>query len=524
VSGAGSPGAGTAGPVGGSAAGPAGGGATGSAGTARCAGAGARGASAAAWPAYLESLAAFGMRPGLERVSALLDALGRPQDSYRVIHVVGTNGKSSTTRYCEALLRAHGLRSGGYLSPHISGWTERVLVDGRPVDEGVFGRAVAAVRAAVAGLPDALGETTQFEVLTVAALLALAESGVQAAALEAGLGGRLDATNVVDAPVVVLTNIALEHTEILGDTRELIFAEKAAVIKGGDAVFGELDGLEREARRVCAAAGATPHFLRPGAGPALRAAAGSGSGATCGAPANRDAGTEFGTESSSESGTESGPGVGAEPSGITVSGEPSRFIVSLEVDGRQERYNGLSVPTPALYQVRNAGLAVAAVRLLLGHLDEAAAREALAATAVPGRLQKVSERPLTLADGAHNPDGVRVLAQSLAAVAVPKPTVGVLAIMRDKDYGEMLERFLPLLEAAICTQASEPRSLTAEELAAALRAAALRLGRDFPAPVVEPDPHAALALARRQAGPSGSVLIGGSLYLLEDLHDVLTGA
>lgn len=456
------------------------------------------------WPAYLESLAAFGMRPGLERVSALLDVLGRPQDAYRVIHVVGTNGKSSTTRYCEALLRAHGLRSGGYLSPHISGWTERVLVDGRPVDEDVFGSAVGAVRAAVAGLPDKLGETTQFEVLTVAALLALAESGVEAAALEAGLGGRLDASNVVDAPVVVLTNIALEHTEILGDTRELIFAEKAAVIKGGDVVFGALDGLEPEARRVCAAVSAKPHFLRPGEGSALRVGCG----------------TELGTELGTESGTE----FGAEAGDFTASGAPTDFTITLEVDGRAECYGGLTVPTPALYQVQNAGLAVAAVRLLLGRLDEAAAREALAATAVPGRLQKVAERPLVLADGAHNPDGVRVLAQSLAALAVPKPTVGVLAIMRDKDYGEMLERFLPLLDAAVCTQASEPRSLTAEELAAALRAAAVRLGRDFPAPVVEPDPHAAVALARAQAGPSGSVFIGGSLYLLEDLHDVLAGA
>ena len=126
----------------------------------------------------------------------------------------------------------------------------------------MFGAAVERVRAEVAGLPDDLGETTQFEVLTVAALLAFAESGVEAVALEAGLGGRLDATNVVDAPVVVLTNIALEHTEVLGGTRELIFAEKAAVIKGGDVVFGELDGLEDEARRVCSAAGARPHFLR----------------------------------------------------------------------------------------------------------------------------------------------------------------------------------------------------------------------------------------------------------------------
>ena len=206
------------------------------------------------------------MRPGLERVSELLARLGRPQDAYRVIHVVGTNGKSSTTRYCEALLRAHGLRSGAYLSPHISGWTERVIVDGRPVGEARRSRLPSSACAPRwPACRPTLGETTQFEVLTVAALLAFAESGVEAVALEAGLGGRLDATNVVKAPVVVLTNIALEHTEVLGDTRELIFAEKAAVIKGGDAVFGALDGLEDEARRVCSAAGATPHFLRDSA-------------------------------------------------------------------------------------------------------------------------------------------------------------------------------------------------------------------------------------------------------------------
>ncbi len=375
------------------------------------------------WAAYLESLAAFGMRPGLERVSELLARLGRPQDAYRVVHVVGTNGKSSTTRYCEALLRAHGLRSGAYLSPHISGWTERVLVDGRPVDESVFGAAVERVRTEVSALPAGVGETTQFEVLTVAALLAFAESGVEAVAVEAGLGGRLDATNVVQAPVVVLTNIALEHTEVLGDTRELIFAEKAAVIKGGDAVFGELDGLEPEARRACSAAGAAPHFLREAPG----------------------------------------------PGDLAVAGSPRDFAVDFTVEGRAERWTGLSVPTPALYQVTNAALAVAAARLLLGDLDQSAVRRALASTAVPGRLQVVGERPLVLADGAHNPDGVRALAQSLAAVDVPRPAVGVLAMMRDKDYPAMVRGFLPLLDAVVCTQAGEPRSLTALELSAAVR-------------------------------------------------------
>jgi dihydrofolate synthase/folylpolyglutamate synthase len=440
------------------------------------------GRDAPSWAAYLESLAVFGMRPGLERVATLLERLGRPQDAYRVVHVVGTNGKSSATRYCEALLRAHGLRAGAYLSPHISGWAERVVVAGRPVDQDLFGRCVERVRGLVATLPAGVGETTQFEVLTVAALLAFAESGVEGVALEAGLGGRLDATNVVAAPVVVLTNIALEHTEILGDTRELIFAEKAAVIKRGDAVFGPLDGLEEHAAQACVRAAATPHYLRP-------------------------------------------PGSSAPPAGdFSVSGVPGDFTVTFAGPEGVEQWTGLAVPTPALYQLENAALATVAVRLMLGRLEPQTARDALAGTAVPGRLQKVDARPLVLADGAHNPDGVRVLAQSLAAVDVPRPCVGVLAIMRDKDYPTMLQRFLPLLDRVVCTQASEPRSLPAGELAAALRAAAVGLGRAAPPADVEPDPHAALARARGLAGPGGSVLVGGSLYLLEDLSDVVTPA
>ena len=440
------------------------------------------------WRAYLESLAVFGMRPGLERVTALLEAMGRPQDRYRVIHIVGTNGKSSTARYCEALLRAHDLRSGAYLSPHISGWSERVIVAGAPVGDEIFGACVARVRAEVRALPSSLGETTQFEVLTVAALLAFAECDVEAVALEAGLGGRLDATNVVAAPVVVLTNIGLEHTQVLGETREEIFAEKAAVIKGGDVVFGPLEGLEEAARAVCAAAGARPHFVWPRGGGRETAA----------------------------------PGVaGLESGDIVLSGGPGDFAVTMRGREPAEVWQGLAVPTPALYQVANAGLAVAAVRLLLGSLDEAAVRRALAATPVPGRLQKVGEAPLVLADGAHNPDGVRVLVQSLRAIAMPRPVVAVLAIMGDKGVAAMLDGLLPVADLVVCSQASEPRSLAAAELAAALRAAAERRGRDVAETLVEADPHRALAAARRLATPEGSVLVTGSLYLLEDLHDVL---
>jgi dihydrofolate synthase / folylpolyglutamate synthase len=417
------------------------------------------------WQDYLRSLAAFGMRPGLERVAALLARLGDPQRSFRAIHVVGTNGKSSTTRYAAAILGASGLRAGAYLSPHITGFEERVLVAGRPVAAAHLGVAVERVRDEAERLPAELGPVTQFEVLTVAAFLALAEAGVEAAAIEAGLGGRLDATNVLGAPVVVLTTIGLEHTEVLGDTRELIFAEKAAVIgPGAAAVFGPLEGLEAAAEEVCARAGARAWLL------------------------GRD---------------------------LEVTGVPGDFTVRVG----DERFSGLAVPSPAGYQTVNAGLAVAACLLLLGALDARAARRALAATAVPGRLQVADRAPLLLADGAHNPDGVRALAAALESVERPAPRVGVLAIMADKAVEEMLRGLLALVDVVVCTQASEARSLTAGKLAARVQAVAPAAGR---AEVrIEADPHAAVALARVLAGPGGSVLVAGSLYLLADLADLL---
>ena len=181
--------------------------------------------------------------------------------------------------------------------------------------------------------------------------------------------------------------------------------------------------------------------------------------------------------------------------------------------------SALSLPTEASYQVVNAALAVAACELLLGELDPDAVRAALAATAVPGRLQVVARRPLVLADGAHNPHGMRALAASLAAVARPAPRVGVVAMLRDKAVDEMLAGLAPLIDELVCTQASEARSLTAEELAARARAAGVPAGGARPRS--EPDPHRALALARELAGEGGSVLVTGSLYLLSDLADVL---
>jgi dihydrofolate synthase / folylpolyglutamate synthase len=171
---------------------------------------------------------------GLERMRALLAALGDPQLVFPAVHVVGTNGKGTTTRTVEETLTREGLLVGGYYSPHVTGWAERIRLGGEEAD---FEEAVGAIRAEAEVL-----EATQFEALTAAALLAFADAGVDAAAVEAGLGGRYDATNVLRSRVVVLTNVALEHTEVLGDTREAIAREKLAVVQPGSiVVLGEAE-------------------------------------------------------------------------------------------------------------------------------------------------------------------------------------------------------------------------------------------------------------------------------------------
>ena len=181
---------------------------------------------------WLETLSPWPEEFGLGRMRALLSELGEPERAFPAIHVVGTNGKSTATRRAAAFLAREGLRTGAYTSPHVSGWSERIQVDGEDAD---LERALARVRE-----PAERAGATQFEVLTAATLAEFAEAGVDVAVVEAGLGGRLDATNVLDACIVVLTNVALDHTDVLGGTREVIAAEKLAVVSpGATVVLGE---------------------------------------------------------------------------------------------------------------------------------------------------------------------------------------------------------------------------------------------------------------------------------------------
>lgn len=206
---------------------------------------------------YLNSLEAIGWKLGLERMNLLSDELERPQDTYDTIHVVGTNGKSSVAQMCAALISAHGWKAGCSLSPHLELWSERVLVEGEEVGPEAFAAAVEEVKVAAAKVNARLeGDevVTQFEVATAAAFVALADAEVEAAAIEAGLGGRLDATNTLQSKVTVLTSIGLDHTEWLGETELQIAAEKLAVLRPGTKlVIGRLsDEVEELARRHAA--------------------------------------------------------------------------------------------------------------------------------------------------------------------------------------------------------------------------------------------------------------------------------
>jgi dihydrofolate synthase/folylpolyglutamate synthase len=400
----------------------------------------------------LLALELFGMRFGLDRMRRLLTALGSPQEAFGAVHVVGSNGKSSTTRLAAALLRRHGLRAGAYLSPHLVSFAERIRIDDADLGPDAFAAAVARVLRAAEKVDRTLepgDRVTQFEVLTAAALSELARARVDVAVVEAGLGGRWDATNVLGARVVVLTNVGLEHTRWLGPTITDIAREKLDVV-GPGAVLVVGEGLHPEARvvaeEVCAARGAR-----------------------------------------------------------LVEAEPVPEVELL---------------AGGTFQRPNFAAACAAARAYLGRaLDPEAVRAAAASTRVPGRFEQVGVDPVTILDGAHNPAGTEVLAASLRGLLDGRPLAVACSVLDDKDAAAMLGALLPLTAELVCTSTANPRTLPP----ATLRSLALQLGLPAARVRVEPDPTAALALARRLAGRDGVALATGSLYLLADLLRAGTG-
>ena len=336
---------------------------------------------------------------GLDRIKALLAELGDPQVSYPSVHVVGTNGKSTVTRTIEELLGQAGLAVGAYLSPHVRGWSERIRARGEEAD---FEAAVERVR----GPAERLG-ATQFELVTAAALAEFAAARVDVAVVEAGLGGRYDATNVLRSPVQVLTNVALEHTDVLGTTREAIAGEKLAVVRPGATVVLTETEWEGAARANGAAT-------------------------------------------------------------VAVAGR-SNLAVALVA---AEAFLGRPVD---------------------GHVD----------VRLPGRLERVSEDPLEIWDGAHNLAGVGYVLARLPSARY----VVVASILADKDVEGMVAALSALGSRFVATTSNSSRALSAADLAE-------RAARYFAEVEAIDDPAAALAHARGLGKP---VLVTGSLYLLADL-------
>lgn len=358
----------------------------------------------------------------LERMTALMHALGDPHLAYPVVHVAGTNGKTSTARMIDALLRALDLRTGRYTSPHLESITERICLDGEPISAEAFVDHYEQV-APFFDIVDAQSDIrlSFFEAMTGLGFAVFADAPVDVAVVEVGMGGRLDATNIVPAPVAVITPIDLDHMAHLGNTIAEIAGEKAGIIKPDQTVVMSLQTVD-----------AAEVLLRKAVEVAATVA--------------RE-GLEFGVISRDNA----------------VGGQ----LINLQ--GLHGRYDEVFLPLFGGYQASNAACALAAVEAFTGAenpIDPEIVRSAFAGVRSPGRLEVVRSSPTVLVDATHNPAGARATVEALAEAFAFRRLVGVIAILGDKDVTGMLEAFEPLLTSVVVTENSSPRAMPVDDLAA----------------------------------------------------------
>jgi len=418
--------------------------------------------------------------PSLDRIAAVCGLLGDPQKAFRAVHVTGTNGKTSTTRLVERLLREHGLRTGRFTSPHLLEVRERIAVDGEPLPADRFVETYDDVipyvdlvdgRSAAAGEP----RMTFFEVLVAMAYAAFADAPVEVAAVEVGMGGAWDATNVLDAQVAVVMPVALDHQRFLGHDVASIAAEKAGIIKPG--AVAVLSDQPPEAAQVllrrCAEVGATP--LREG--------------------------LEFGV-------------VARE---IAVGGQ----LLTLRAGGT---YEDVFLPLYGEHQAHNAACAVAAAEALLsataGGLDADLVRAALSDADSPGRLEVLRGGPTVLVDAAHNPAGAAVLTDALREAFTFTRLIGVVGVLADKDAEGILGALEPVLDEVVITRSTSPRAIDPGELG---EIAVDVFGDDRVHVAARLDDALDTAIGRAEEGGlvGGGVLVTGSITLAADVRRLL---
>lgn len=415
---------------------------------------------------FLYRLQKHGIKLGLEPMRALVEHMGEPQRRYRTMHIAGTNGKGSTAAMAAAILQAAGYRVGLYTSPHLIDFRERIRVDGSVISEG-----------AVSDLTDRLRShlsadltPTFFEFTTAMAFQHFADVGVDVAVLEVGMGGRFDATNVVDPVATAITTVALDHQEYLGDTITGIAAEKAGVIKAGvPVVAGRLDRAAEVVVARTASERQSPLY-RP----------------------DRD---------------------------YRVRGTMTEEFA---YEGREWKIDRLSCPLRGSHQLDNAACAIALLEATTRSglaVSPEAVRTGLRSVRWEGRLEVVDRAPTVLLDGAHNPAAAAVLAEYLAAYRRDHPGARVVLVwgmMRDKDHRGFLAPLLPVVDELVITQAEIARAADVSDLQVATGW--------LPLPVhTAPVPADALMLARRLASPMDLICVSGSLMLVGDVKAVLHG-
>ena len=404
----------------------------------------------------------LGARPGLETMARMMEKLGSPEKALKFVHIAGTNGKGSTAAYLAAMLRAAGYKTGLFTSPFIEDFRERIQVDGACISrEETAALTEQVLAAAQAAEEEGLQAATSFELVTALGLLHFAAAGCDIVVLEVGLGGRLDATNIIPAPeAAVLTSIGMDHMELLGDSLEKIAWEKAGILKPGCPAVACGQGEEvLSVFRACAwEKGCALTIAEPGR---LR--------------------------------------------------EMSPAGLCFDWKKMQALHTGMT----GLHQMENAVTALAAAEALESRgwkIGEAAVRKGLAAAKMPGRMEKLCDAPLFLVDGAHNAPGIRALMGSLEALHPGKKWRFLVGVLADKDYQAGLAAALPLAEAFYTVTPPSPRALPAEALAAALKDCCDLPVRAFAGPA------AAAAALLADCGPGALCCAFGSMYQIGELR------
>lgn len=402
---------------------------------------------------FLCGLERFGILLGLDNIAALLEKMGNPQRSFRSVHITGSNGKGSTASFIHGMVRAAGMRPALYTSPHLNDFRERIRLDGRLISEDAIIKATNKIRE----LYDP-SRTTFFEFTTALAFDQISEFKPDLAVIEVGLGGRLDATNILAPEVSVITDVSLEHQDYLGSTIAAIAREKAGILKPGTSVV--TGASRRQAREVILAE-------------AQRLAC----------PV-REFGKDF----------------------RAVRGANGFF----SYESAYSRLEDIRLSMAASYQVKNAALAIAVVEELIKGdyvIPEEAIREGIFATRFPGRFELLAERPHVIIDGAHTPEGMRLLKSNIRRLFPNKDVRLLLGMLKDKNYRDLASIIAPIAKEVACVAPQSNRALEPEELSHLLQA------RGIPA-----SPHETIEegfdYLRSKADPNDLILAAGSLYMI----------